>query len=472
MSTISTNSSFDGNLVKTGLRRWLLLPVEAKCREFDAKVFLACMAAERGYSVLIGHYDVINRWISCLPRGMLLEKNISVRYKSRLHKLRSQGYRLCVNDEESLGLFLNRDIWLRIRMNHEMVALVDHVFAWSEANADVIRDAYPDQANKVLGVGTPRVDLLRRELRGLFDQEVSQLRKRFGKYILLPSNFAEVINVRGDDYTKEKMWRHGYIKNKEEEQGFIEHIKHERANLDAFVAVLKRIREEFPQHALVVRPHPIDRHEFWHEAIRGIDNAHVVYEGSVTPWLLAADAIFHWGCSTGMEARLLECCSVAYHPHYDERMDNLPSTDIGPIVHNEDDLISFIRSAIANQGACELDNRDVAKYICSLDGVFASEKVVNAFDQVTFNDDVLDLTLSNPKALKVRLHEWVRAKRRALRSRKIDNKKRSAQKWPGATKEEVQDLVKKYDELTGQFADLDIRQVVGDLFCISKQRQD
>lgn len=461
----------DDQIVKSNPSRWLILPVEAKVREFEAKIFLGCLAAERGYSVLFGHYGVINRWSDCLPRGMILEKNISVRYRQWLSKLRSSGFHLCVSDEESLGLFLDKEMWFRIRMNGEMVGLVDYVFAWSEAHADLIQKEYPDQAGKVVAVGTPRVDMLRSELRGLYDQEVSQLRERFGRYILMPSNFAAVINVRGDDYTIQQMWRHGYIKDKQGEQEFIDGLDHERSNLTEFVNAFKRIRSEFPDYALVVRPHPIDRHEFWDKAIESIDNAHVVYEGSITPWLLAADAVFHCGCSTGMEARIMERCSVAYHPNMDRRFDNLPSTEIGPVVCDEDALIVYIHQAVNNSGNCPLDTQDIEKFICSLDDRFAGEKMLDAFDAVSMPNTAMNLTWSNPRAIKVRLHEWIRDKRSALRSKRADAKQRSEQKWPGASLDEVRLLVSNYEKMTGRFSGVKVRQVTKDLFCISQSNQ-
>ncbi len=463
------------NLVKTGKRRWLILPIEAKAREFDAKVFLGCLAAERGYSVLVGHYGVINRWSACLPRGMILEKNISVRYKDWLSRLRAIGYHLCVNDEESLGLFLDQDAWFRIRMNREMVGLVDYVFAWSEQHAALIQREYPEYADKVVAVGTPRVDLLRREIRGLYAREVASIKERFGRFILMPSNFAPVINVKRDDSTLQRRLRHGYIKSKEEEQFYLESLEHLRANLDEYINAFRRIRSEFREHALVVRPHPIDDHNFWRNAVGSLENTYVVYEGSIMPWMLAADAIFHCGCSTGMEARLMERCSVAYHPLMDDRFDNLPSTKIGPVVRNEDDLIVFVRRALEKHGDCGLDKQDVEKYICSLDGKFASEKILDAIDTVTFREDSLNLAMSNPKAARVRAHEWFRRWRRGLRDRlgghEAKNeikKRRSQQKWPGASLEEMQVLIERFGDVTGRFERIEVKQVAEDLFCLSR----
>ena len=41
-------------------------------------------------------------------------------------------------------------------------------------------------------LGNPRFDLLRPELRGLYDDEVAKLRTRFGRFILINGNFANV----------------------------------------------------------------------------------------------------------------------------------------------------------------------------------------------------------------------------------------------------------------------------------------
>lgn len=464
------------NLIKTNKSRWLLLPIEMKVREFDAKILLACLAAERGYSVLVGQYGVINRWNTCLPRGIILEKNISVRYKKQLSKLRDSGYRICVNDEESLALILDQGSWFRIRMSKEMVDLVENVFAWSDYLAEFVKKEYPEYGDKILASGTPRFDILRREFRALFDQEVQDLKRRFGKYILLPSNFAAVINVKGDDSTLQRRLRHGYIQSKDEEELYRENLSHEKDTLDKYVLSFKRIRSEFPDHALIIRPHPIDDCGFWNNAIKDIDNAHVVFEGNITPWLLAADAIFHCGCSTGMEARIMERCSVAYHPLYDERFDNQHSTEIGPIAYDEDELISFIRKGVDNSGECVLDHGDVAKFICSLDGELASEKMLDAIDSIIIPEDSLNLTWSNINAAKVRAHESYRRWRRGLRLRLRGNTeavarkaKRTQQKWPGASLSEVRELVKVLNDITGRFSGVGVKRVTEDLFCISKK---
>ena len=48
-------------------RRRLILPVEIFNREFDAKVLLACFAAERGFSVIFGAKREINLNLASFP---------------------------------------------------------------------------------------------------------------------------------------------------------------------------------------------------------------------------------------------------------------------------------------------------------------------------------------------------------------------------------------------------------------------
>src|SRR3546814_6633752 len=45
-----------------------------------------------------------------------------------------------------------------------------------------------------------------------------------------------------------------------------------------------------PGRSIVVRPHPSESHEAWLAAAGGRANVHVLHEGTIIPWLLAAEA--------------------------------------------------------------------------------------------------------------------------------------------------------------------------------------
>ncbi len=459
---------------KAGSGKWLLLPIENKSREFDAKLFLGCLAAEKGCKVLIGHYSDFRSWLCCLPKGVILEKCISIHKEKMMKRLISSGYRICVSDEEGLSVFRDPDAYVRTRINKATLGLAECVFSWSDGEATVVRDAFPEYADKVVVTGTPRVDLWRPELRGMYADQVARLHERFGRYILLPSNFSSVIFVRGSEAIVDKAKKYGYLRNGADEQVLRAKIQHDAVNLDGFVASLGRMRAEFPNHALIIRPHPTDDHNYWLNATKHIANAHVVYEGGVTPWLLGADAIFHHGCTTGIESRILGRCAVGYHPVWNGKFDKHPSTVVGPVVKDEDGLVDFIRSAIANNGACALREGEVDAYIQATYGRFASERILDVLGGMDWREDCMDLSWINPEAARVRLHESIRRLRRLVRHPFIKNtekyrikRSRTHQKWPGASVSEIVSLIAGLYKLTGRFEDVNVKRVSKDIFYLS-----
>ena len=50
-------------------RPWLIIPIETKVRELDAKTYLACAAAEAGFRVLLGDQNALMKRLASLPRG-------------------------------------------------------------------------------------------------------------------------------------------------------------------------------------------------------------------------------------------------------------------------------------------------------------------------------------------------------------------------------------------------------------------
>ena len=76
-------------------RRWLLLPIETKAREFHAKTLLAAAAAERGFDVLLGDQNAILAQLAHLPVGIYVDKSIARTKVAHFQLLRDAGYVVC-----------------------------------------------------------------------------------------------------------------------------------------------------------------------------------------------------------------------------------------------------------------------------------------------------------------------------------------------------------------------------------------
>ena len=57
----------------------LIIPCETQAREFDAKLLLACFAAERGFTVITGSKKEINKRVGSMPRSIFVSKSLTGR---------------------------------------------------------------------------------------------------------------------------------------------------------------------------------------------------------------------------------------------------------------------------------------------------------------------------------------------------------------------------------------------------------
>ena len=80
----------------------LIIPVESQVRELDAKLSLACVAAERGYSVVLGSRAIVHFAIGSLPRGIYLAKSMRSLSDAMFRLTRALGHEIVAWDEEAL----------------------------------------------------------------------------------------------------------------------------------------------------------------------------------------------------------------------------------------------------------------------------------------------------------------------------------------------------------------------------------
>jgi hypothetical protein len=55
----------------------LIIPVENQVRELDAKILLSCVAAQRGFSCIIGSRLELDFYVASFPRSLYLSKRMT-----------------------------------------------------------------------------------------------------------------------------------------------------------------------------------------------------------------------------------------------------------------------------------------------------------------------------------------------------------------------------------------------------------
>ena len=80
----------------------LIVPVESQVRELDAKLLLSCVAAERGFPVIIGSRAYTHFHAASFPRGVYLAKSMRSLSSSMFTILRKLGHEIVAWEEEAL----------------------------------------------------------------------------------------------------------------------------------------------------------------------------------------------------------------------------------------------------------------------------------------------------------------------------------------------------------------------------------
>jgi surface carbohydrate biosynthesis protein len=80
----------------------LIIPVENQVREFDAKLLLGCVAAERGLPVILGSRTYVHYAVDSIPHGVYMAKSMRSLSERMFTILRDLGHEIFAFDEEGL----------------------------------------------------------------------------------------------------------------------------------------------------------------------------------------------------------------------------------------------------------------------------------------------------------------------------------------------------------------------------------
>ena len=356
-------------------RSWMLLPIEIKAREFDAKILQSAVAAERGFDVVLGEQNAMIRQMRSLPRGVYIDKSVARTKTQPFQRLRAAGNSVAAWCEEGL-VYIDRDTYLHERVSEASLALADMFFAWGPVQANDVGSHVSAAKDKILVTGNPRFDVLRPELRGLFDRERDALRQRFGRYILVATNFGRYNHFMGYDFHLAALKKRGTITTPEQIAFYRRWREYLGELYRGFALALPVLARAFPDHHIVVRPHPSEDHEAWRRETHGLDAVTVAFDGSAIPWIAGADALIHNSCTTGVEAYLLGKPVIAFRPATDDTYDSYLPNALSRQAFDAAELVAALAAGI-EAGTPLSAAAKAAKYIAAQQGPLAAERVAD-----------------------------------------------------------------------------------------------
>ena len=360
------------------MKPFLIIPVENQVRELDAKLLVTVLAAQEGWTSVIGAKWYIHRRIGRFPPSIYIAKSLTERSMWTLRILRLVGHYVIAWDEEAV-VHYPPEVYYARRVGPHVFDLIDRLVAWGEDNRDLLYGHPACRRETVQVLGNPRADILRPEMRKLFQDRVDELRREYGDFILFNTN---VNHVNGYHDTMNLLYLHQgeWVRGRaslgmpEEFARGLFHYK--QAVFEGFQTLIPAVARAFPDRQIVLRPHPSENHDVWRRLLEGYANVSVCHEGNVVPWLMACGCLIQSGCTTGVEGFLLGTRIVSFTPVEDLRYELQLPNELGTRCRTADEVIAAIRDPAADLDPGGARGRLVGRFIHGFDDGLASARLI------------------------------------------------------------------------------------------------
>ncbi len=448
----------------------LILPVETLTREFDAKLHLALRAVSRGWRVIFGGRTAIHAALPNLPQSIYVSKGIRTGHKHIFKLLEQFRHVIVALDEESL--IRQSDEALLMMLDEETFNRPRLLYAWGKSDADVWRKFKGYRGNPIVEAGNPRADLLRPELAQYFAPDAEALRRQFGEYIVLSTNFS-IVNHYIPDHVRFRTAKGADAARKEALKSGL--VEHKRRIFDAFRELIPELAAAIAPVNLVIRSHPSENAAVWIAAAAGHKNVHVVHEGPLAPWLMAAKALVQNGCTSAVEAAIIGTPVLAFRPHISETYEIGLSNGLSTDCRTARDLISTARDILRGHAAPNQAERMalLRHHIASVEGPLSCERILDSLD---IQANLLAAPRDN--RLKPRLAALAgHYRRRAIRAftTRLRHSKSSAtytsHKFPGFTEAMVTSRIARFRQIFPQLPPVSLRWLTKDIVSIEPKRE-
>ncbi|HYA03640.1 MAG TPA: surface carbohydrate biosynthesis protein [Syntrophobacteria bacterium] len=464
-----------------GTKPTLVIPVENQVRELDPKLLLACVAARRGFSSVIGSRRELELRIASFSRSVYLSKSMTVRSLLMFYLARKLGHDVVTWDEEAL-VHLPPEMYFSRRLSSAAMRQVSHLFAWGEDNAELWRQ-YPalPSGTPIHVTGNPRGDLLRPDLLSFYAREVEDICSRYGEFILVNTNFNHVNAF----YAGLNLFKPVKAPGQRPEFGraargmtraYAEGLRdHKQAIFDHFQHLIPDLEQAFPDYTIVVRPHPTENQEPYRKIAAGCERVQVTNEGNVVPWLLTTRALVHNGCTTGVEAYVLRVPAISYRATVNEEYDcgfyRLPNLLSHQCFSFEEVCLTLRRILAGELGPADGDERQalVVRHLAAQDGPLACEKIVDVIEAIAAGS-----AEALRPGLGARLSRWSIGSGLGL-ARWIISRFQAGHlspefqrhRYPGIRLEELRARLSRLQDVLGDRGELKVEQVTDVIFRIS-----
>jgi surface carbohydrate biosynthesis protein len=451
----------------------IYIRVEVARREFDGRLLLALVAAERGHEVVLGKIS-LKRLMSGNLHGWRVSPGVvhlksavgTHRLLGQLMTLRHQGFVLTAQDEEhglnaaSVEAF-GPDHGFS-RYPEAFMAAIERCFSWGELDDRWLQRYHSLMADRIVMSGSPRIDLWRPEVNPF---EVAPETAK-GRYVLIVSStspFAQMpfwvrmFNERG-------IYFHG-------DDDPVEFAQYEgMASAFRYIAELvrgvRRLARAFPDVEFIVRPHHFEIPEAWEAILGDFPNVRVDATGPSLAWARDAAAIVHGGSTLAFEATVAGRPVISFNPNGD--FDAFFSDAFGLRASSVEELVGAVGEQLeggeAADRALQADASRVRERLAALDGRLAADRIVDEWERLEVPEGRFErVTQAVPARVRRRLSDakWrvLEGRRSTSAAQQVRFKPDSTPKFPPLDMAQVLDTKARLSATLDRFHDVEILPV-------------
>jgi surface carbohydrate biosynthesis protein len=438
--------------------------MEIKARELEGRSLIAFEAASRGFTTIIGNKIHIKKMLrdSRFPPGIYFEKSLTRGKDEQIREMANKGCCIVSQDEESGILKLSYDKFLSIRSTSDTVNSASAIFCWGDNDYNAWKNYYSNCKEKFYLTGSPRIDFWRPEFHSYYQQDVDLILKKYKKFVLISSNFSQANSYMTENERIERAKRVGVIKSKQDEDE-IDKIRNRVDLFNCFGNLVNHLSSKYRNVNFIVRPHPSENMAGWKKALKNRNNIHIVFEGSISPWVRASKLVLHNACTTGIEAYVSGIPAVAYLPIKSDRNEKL-SNQISIACSTENEVINCIDNVIEKKNFCShfntVNDNLIGSKLINIKGDIAAKKIVDVLEK---------LNVDEYSTIRTGYSEWISDKRLSARRifdkfRRFENK--SIRKFPNLKLSELKKIQKNLTKVKNNYGQCEIKHLFGDVFLI------
>ena len=371
------------------LKKHLYIPVEIKPREYVSNLLLINKAIDKNFRCYLGSKSSINRLImySNQANGIYFSKCSFV--KKEYQKIKKKCDHITILDQE-LGPALSiQEIQMGLRsMNNQIFnEYIDSYYVLGNFANEIVKQEYPQIESVVKITGWPRIDLWNK-YRYLYKRKVDEIKNSHGNFILFSSDYV-FFNEKIIASHLDELKKFGAKENDETFKFVQDNAYKTLTEFKKFLKIIKELDKVKFKNNLIIRPHPADDHSFWKQIRKEFKNIKVIYDGDISEWLYASNALLHRGCTTAVQSKIanIPTAYLISDKHY---VRESLTYKISNKIDNQVDLYNFMNNPTMNNNQQTLNN-----YISFNKDLDASEKIAQDLDSLTdrkFNPNILTMS--------------------------------------------------------------------------------